>query len=118
MTVGEYNTIYNIGYGKSTLFRDVIDYAKAKLGSTSVMTAIPQKPFHATLPAKSFRMDCSKLQHLGFKPSMDVYGAIDDILTAKYGYVGGQQQDHPNQRPPEVKEGEGAGVGVLQSQTV
>lgn len=79
---GEINSIYNIGNGNPVTFRNVIDYAKEKLGSTSEIRSIEQKEFHKKVQSsRSFYMDNSKLRNLGYSPKYSIYQTIDDIIS-------------------------------------
>jgi nucleoside-diphosphate-sugar epimerase len=79
---GEINSIYNIGNGNPVTFRNVIDYAKEKLGSTSEIRSIEQKEFHKKVQSsRSFYMDNSKLRNLGYSPKYSIYKTIDDIIS-------------------------------------
>jgi nucleoside-diphosphate-sugar epimerase len=79
---GGLDSIYNIGNGKSIIFREVIDYAKNKLNSTSELRSIEQKEFHKKVQSsRSFFMDSSKLQILGYSPKYTLYETIDDIIS-------------------------------------
>jgi nucleoside-diphosphate-sugar epimerase len=79
---GEINSIYNIGNGNPVTFRNVIDYAKEKLGSTSEIRSIEQKEFHKKVQSsRSFYMDNSKLRDLEYKPQYTIYETIDDIIS-------------------------------------
>jgi nucleoside-diphosphate-sugar epimerase len=78
---GELDSIYNIGNGKPIVFREVIRYAKHKLNSTSELRTIEQKEFHKKVQSsRSFFMDNSKLQSLGYSPKYTLYETIDDII--------------------------------------
>jgi nucleoside-diphosphate-sugar epimerase len=78
---GEVDSIYNIGNGKPIIFREVIEYAKEKLRSTSEIRNIEQKEFHKKVQSsRSFYMDNSKLRNLGYLPKYSIYKTIDDII--------------------------------------
>jgi nucleoside-diphosphate-sugar epimerase len=79
---GELDSIYNIGNGNPITFRNVIDYAKQKLDSTSEIRSIEQKEFHKKVQSsRSFYMDNSKLRNLGYMPKYTLYETIDDIIS-------------------------------------
>lgn len=81
---GEVNTVYNIGNGIPIRFRDVIDYAKNRLNSTSEIQIIEQKEFHKKVQSsRSFYMNNDRLKSLGYAPKYNVYQSIDDILQVK-----------------------------------
>jgi nucleoside-diphosphate-sugar epimerase len=72
MSRGEENTIYNIGNGSTSgkvmYYRDILEYAKSLLKSTSTITFKPPTAFQASVPVSSFYMDVNKLRTLGFTP--------------------------------------------------
>lgn len=80
MEKGEKNAIYNIGSGKPTLLRDVIDLASYLSDSKSIISSIPTPEFHQQVQAKDFWLDTSKLQDLGFVPSVPLEHGIADLL--------------------------------------
>ena len=78
---GELNSIYNIGNGKGIIFRDVVRYARDAMDSASEIRTIEQKEFHKKVQSsRSFFMDNSKLQSLGYKPEFTIQQTIDDII--------------------------------------
>ena len=58
---------------------DAINEAAWKLQSKSVITSIDQPDFHKTVQAKSFYMDTTKLESLGFKARL-WDSVLDSIL--------------------------------------
>ena len=81
VTEGDLDSIYNIGNGKPIVFRDAIEYSKNKLNSTSELRTIEQKEFHKKVQSsRSFYMDNSKLQSLGYSPKYSIFETIDDII--------------------------------------
>ncbi len=77
---GGLNTVYNIGSGKPTLLRDVIDLAVYLSESKSEITPIPTPEFHQQVQAKDFWLDSSKLQNLGFQPEVSLEQGISELL--------------------------------------
>lgn len=78
---GELNSIYNIGNGEPIVFRDIIEYAKQKLNSSSELNVIEQKQFHKKVQSsRSFYMDNSKLKSLGYAPQYTIQDTINSIL--------------------------------------
>jgi nucleoside-diphosphate-sugar epimerase len=78
---GEQNSIYNIGNGRGIIFRDVIRYARDAMDSGSEMRTIEQKEFHKKVQSsRSFFMDNTKLQSLGYRPEHSINETIDDII--------------------------------------
>lgn len=78
---GELNTIYNIGTGVPVVFRDAIEYVIKKVNSKSKVVEIEQAPFHKIVQNKSFYMNCSKLQQLGFTAKYSMNDILDDLIT-------------------------------------
>lgn len=78
---GEMNTIYNVGTGVPTLFKNAIDYVVSKSNSTSTITNIEQTDFHKTVQVKSFYMNCEKLRMLGFNPKYSIYDTLDSLIA-------------------------------------
>lgn len=78
---GELNSIYNIGNGEPIVFRDILQYAKQKMNSTSEFVTIEQKEFHKKVQSsRSFYMDTTKLKSLGYVPTHTIYDTIDNII--------------------------------------
>jgi len=69
ITKGNQDEIYNIGNGKSWQFKDILYYTRRLLNSKSKINFVPAKPFHDIVQVKSFYMDNSKIQNLGYKPN-------------------------------------------------
>jgi len=65
---GATNEIYNIGNGISMEMLDVIQQAKALLGSTSELRSIPTPEFHKVVQVRDIALDIDKLFDLGFDP--------------------------------------------------
>ena len=66
----------NVGSGDKILFRDVIDIAKDKLGSTSKYIAIEPPKFHRLIQIKDFYMNTTKLKSLDFVQNISVEEGI------------------------------------------
>jgi nucleoside-diphosphate-sugar epimerase len=80
MSAGKDNEIYNIG-GGNYKFRDMIMYAAEKLGyDVNKITRMDAKEFHKKVQARSFKMDTSKLEGIGFESLHDMEAMIDSIL--------------------------------------
>ena len=78
---GEVNSIYNIGNGKGIIFRDIIRYARDAMDSGSEIHTIEQKDFHKTVQSsRSFFMDNTKLNQLGYRPNYTIQETIDTII--------------------------------------
>jgi nucleoside-diphosphate-sugar epimerase len=76
---GDLNTTYNIGSGKPTTIADLIDTAAACLGTRSHIDSIEPPKFHKDVQTQDFYLDTSKLQELGFKPSMDHVEIVESL---------------------------------------
>ena len=70
------NDIYNIGSGKPTWFKDLIDFVVKETNSQSTVTNITPPEFHKTVQASDIYLDVSKITNLGFKPKLDIYKEI------------------------------------------
>jgi nucleoside-diphosphate-sugar epimerase len=82
VTKGKKNEIYNIGNGNAIVFGDILWYAKAKLNSTSEFNMIEQKEFHKKVQSsRSFYMNNSKLEALGYEPKYTLQETINDIIS-------------------------------------
>ena len=81
MDKGYSGNIYNLGSGsKPILFKDVIYFIKDKLNSTSQIGSMEPTDFHKIVQVESMYLGVSKLTHLGFKPSRNVFQTISDLL--------------------------------------
>ena len=78
---GALNEIYNIGNGYPCDFRDLLEFAKFRLNSTSEFRTIEPKQFHQKVQgSRSFYMDTTKLAALGYSPKYSKYVSIMDII--------------------------------------
>ena len=78
---GKLNEIYNIGNGYPCDFRDLLEFAKFRLNSTSEFRTIEPKQFHQKVQgSRSFYMDTTKLTALGYSPKYSKYVTIMDII--------------------------------------
>jgi nucleoside-diphosphate-sugar epimerase len=79
---GEINSIYNIGNGKPIIFRDIVRYARDAMDSASELRTIEQKEFHKKVQSsRSFFMDNTKLESLGYRPQYTIQETVDDIIS-------------------------------------
>jgi nucleoside-diphosphate-sugar epimerase len=83
MDQGALNTIYNIGHPKNVKFMDLLIYAKKELKYNLDFKFIPQKDFHKVVQTKSFKMDTTRLQSLGFEPKLSIHAALDTCIYHK-----------------------------------
>ena len=73
---GELNSIYNVGNGKSTMFRDAIDYVLSKTNSsTQINNVVQEGPY-----AREMVMDTTKLQSLGYCPKYSIEMILDELI--------------------------------------
>lgn len=77
---GDLNTIYNVGNGKEVYLKDALSYVRDKVGSTSKFNNIESAKFHQTVQTKNMVLDISKIQQLGYKPSMDICQTLNSLL--------------------------------------
>ena len=71
----------NIGSGDKILFRDIIDIAKDKLGSTSKYIAVEPPKFHTLIQVKDFYMDTKKLKSLGFVQNISIEEGVRALCS-------------------------------------
>ncbi len=79
---GELNSVYNIGYGKPTLLRDVIDIATLLTNSRSHVSNIPTPDFHKKIQSRDFWLDTTKLQKLGFAPQVCLTEGLTSLINS------------------------------------
>jgi len=80
---GALNEIYNIGNGVPCDFRDLLEFAQQRLKSTSEFRTIAPKQFHQKVQgSRSFYMDTTKLQSLGYSPQYSRYAMVADICES------------------------------------
>ena len=77
---GELNTIYNVATGKSTRFRDCIDYIIKRTGSKSKIHIIEPKEFHRIVQVSSMHMNVYKLKSLGHNVNYSTYQILDELI--------------------------------------
>lgn len=74
------NDVYNIGSGQETLLSDCIDFCAKTLNSQSTISFRPHRNHEQSL---RMRLDCRKLQALGFAPSIPLYQGLQDLCTTQ-----------------------------------
>ena len=76
---GELNQIYNIGYGNSITFRQIIEKIKAITNSKSniLTTSFPRE--QEFIQIKNMTLNINKLNSLGFKPSITLEEGLNDL---------------------------------------
>lgn len=78
--LGENGEIYNLSGGKPILFRNIIDYAYTRTGSSGEIGDMEPTDFHKIVQVESMYLNTTKLNNLGFFPSKDIYRMIDDLI--------------------------------------
>jgi len=76
------NDIINIGSGNPYKFRDLMEYCKGKLNSSSKLISIEPPEFHNIVQVKNMFLDVSKLKSFGFKQNYDIYQGLDAVLES------------------------------------
>ena len=76
MERGDINSIYNIGNGEATLFRDAINYVLDKTKSTSQLNNISTNEVH-----KPIYMSNEKLKNLGYIPKYSLFKILDELIS-------------------------------------
>lgn len=76
----ELNDIYNIGLGESIEFIKMIEIAKEKLSSDSVLKTIIPPDFHRIVQTRDMVLNIDKLKKLGFVPKYNTAEKIIDML--------------------------------------
>lgn len=81
MQRGGVNEIFNIGNGKPILFKEIIEYAVEKSGSSSKINYVEQPDFHKQVQVKSMYMDNSKIRSLGYSPIFIINTIVNQLLN-------------------------------------
>lgn len=81
MQRGGVNEIFNIGNGKPILFKEIIEYAVQKSGSSSKINYVEQPDFHKQVQVKSMYMDNSKIRSLGYSPIFIINTIVNQLLN-------------------------------------
>jgi nucleoside-diphosphate-sugar epimerase len=74
------NEIINISNSEPKTIGEIIDYAKQKLNSKSVITSIQAPEFHQVVQIKNIWLDNKKLLSYGYIPKTHVFKSIDKII--------------------------------------
>jgi nucleoside-diphosphate-sugar epimerase len=74
------NDIYNIGSGAQHRFKDIMKYAKEKLGSKADLIPIEPPAFHKIAQVKDMYLDTTKLKNLGFVEKFGIEKGLDRIV--------------------------------------
>ena len=76
-SLGELDSIYNIGTGKSTELFKAVDYANELLGHPAEIFRVD--PPNSYNQAICFSLDCGLLNNLGFEPIFNIYEGLEDL---------------------------------------
>ncbi|NJR64997.1 MAG: SDR family oxidoreductase [Leptolyngbyaceae cyanobacterium CRU_2_3] len=75
------NSIINIGSGMPYQFIDLIEKAKAILGSQSVIETCPPSEFYTIAQTKDLFLDIGELKSLGFEPAIAIESGIAELCN-------------------------------------
>tara|TARA_B100000401_G_C52642043_1_gene641201 strand:- start:411 stop:815 length:405 start_codon:yes stop_codon:yes gene_type:complete len=78
-TKGEKNEIYNVGSGKPTKIKYLIELSKKITNSSSQINYINQPEFHEKIQNKDFWMENNKLKELGFKQTISLEQLVAEL---------------------------------------
>lgn len=76
------NEIINISNSEPKTIGEIINYAKQKLNSKSIIEFIPAPEFHQVVQIKNIWLDNKKLLSYGYIPKTNVFESVDKILEA------------------------------------
>ena len=82
MDKGDVNEIYNIGSGKPTTVKEMIDLAKHYTRTRGNIINVEPPQFHKDVQKKDFYLDTSKLQSLGFEQHISNDFIVKDLCIA------------------------------------
>lgn len=80
------NDTFLIGFGKPTLFKDLINYIHEITNRKSPIQEIDPPEFHNAVGIKNFVADITKITKLGWKPTIDYKEGIRKIVTRYKNY--------------------------------
>ena len=78
--INTFGEVYNLAFGKPTVFKDLILYAKEKLNSKSKIGTMEVSDFHKAIYVKSMWLDTTKINNLGWNPKVNIYSTLDKII--------------------------------------
>ena len=81
MDKGELNEIYNIGSGKPTTVKEIMDLAKFFSRSRGKLISIDPPEFHNNVQTQNFYLDTTKLKSLGFEQHITNEFIVKDLCT-------------------------------------
>jgi nucleoside-diphosphate-sugar epimerase len=76
------NEIINISNSEPKTIGEIINYAKQKLNSKSIIQSISAPEFHRVVQIKNIWLDNKKLLSYGYIPKTNVFESVDKILKA------------------------------------
>jgi nucleoside-diphosphate-sugar epimerase len=79
ITHGELNEIYNIGSGKPTAVRQLIDTAIKYTNTKGKVHNIEPPEFHKNVQTRNFWLDTTKLQDLGFRQAVSNESIVHEL---------------------------------------
>jgi len=74
------NQIINIGSGIPQVFGEAIRFSILEANSTSKIQSVDATEFHKIVQVKNMYLDITKLKNLGFKPEVDIYEGIKQLI--------------------------------------
>jgi len=74
--------VINISNSEPTTIKDVIEYSKCVMNSSSEIIAVETPVFHSTIQVKNVCLNNKKLLSLGYLPESTTYKAIDKIIAS------------------------------------
>jgi len=77
---GPHNNVINIGTGRPHRFKDIMKYAKEKLGSKAKLIPMEPPNFHKVAQVKDMYLDVTKLKDLGFIEEYSIKEGIDRVV--------------------------------------
>lgn len=75
------NDLFLVGYGRSFLFKTLINYVLEITGSKSKTITVEPSSFHKAVGIKNFFADISKMRSLGWRPKIKPKEGIQKIVT-------------------------------------
>ena len=81
MDKGDVNQVYNIGSGKPTTVREMMDMAKHFSRSRGKLIDIDPPEFHNNVQTQNFYLDTTKLKSLGFEQQLTNEFIVNDLCT-------------------------------------
>ena len=61
-------------------FKDIIEYAYKKIGSSSMVGNMEATDFHKIVQVESMYLNTIKINNMGFHPNKNIYNMIDDLV--------------------------------------